>query len=64
VRLLSAAGALRISIGSVIDPADQSDYQNRRAALREKLGQEQFAALWEEGRKLTLEQAITYALEE
>jgi predicted ATPase/class 3 adenylate cyclase len=64
VRLLSAAGALRISIGSVIDPADQPDYQNRRAALREKLGQEQFAALWEEGRKLTLEQAITYALEE
>ncbi len=40
VRLLSAAGALRISIGSVIDPADQPDYQNRRAALREKLGQE------------------------
>jgi predicted ATPase/class 3 adenylate cyclase len=64
VRLLSAAGALRISIGSVIDPADQPEYQNRRAALREKLGQEQFAALWEEGRKLTLEQAITYALEE
>jgi non-specific serine/threonine protein kinase len=64
VRLLSAAGALRISIGSVIDPADQSEYQNRRAALREKLGQEQFAALWEEGRALTLEQAISYALAE
>jgi predicted ATPase/class 3 adenylate cyclase len=64
IRLLSAAGALRISIGSVIDPADQPEYQNRRAALREKLGQEQFTALWEEGRKLTLEQAITYALEE
>jgi predicted ATPase/class 3 adenylate cyclase len=64
IRLLSAAGALRISIGSVIDPADQPEYQNRRAALRAELGQERFAALWEEGRALTLEQAITYALEE
>jgi predicted ATPase/class 3 adenylate cyclase len=63
VRLLSAAGALRISIGSVIDPADQPEYQNRRAALRSELGQEQFAALWEAGRALTLDQAITYALE-
>jgi hypothetical protein len=60
---LSAAGALRISIGSVIDPADQPEYQNRRAALRSELGQEQFAALWEAGRALTLDQAITYALE-
>ena len=64
MRLLSAAGALRISIGSVIDPADQPDYQKRRAALREKLGQERFAGLWEEGRALSLEQAIMYALEE
>ncbi|HKG53394.1 MAG TPA: hypothetical protein VKB04_03980, partial [Anaerolineales bacterium] len=64
VRLLSVAAALRISIGSVIDPVDQPDYQSRRAALRAELGQERFAALWEEGRALALEQAITYALEE
>jgi non-specific serine/threonine protein kinase len=64
VRLLSAAAALRISIGSVIDPVDQPEYQNRRMALRTELGQERFAAMWEEGRTLTLEQAIAYALEE
>ncbi|HLO27767.1 MAG TPA: tetratricopeptide repeat protein [Anaerolineales bacterium] len=63
VRLLSAAAALRISIGSVIDPADQPDYQNRRSTLRAELGQERFAAVWNEGRALTLEQAIVYALE-
>ncbi len=64
VRLLSAAAALRISIGSVIDPVDQPEYQNRRTALRTELGQERFAAMWDEGRALTLEQAIAYALED
>jgi predicted ATPase/class 3 adenylate cyclase len=63
VRLLSAAAALRISIGSVIDPVDQAEYQNRRAALRAELGEKQFAKLWEEGRSLSLEQSIKYALE-
>jgi tetratricopeptide (TPR) repeat protein len=63
VRLLSAAAALRISIGSVIDPADQEEYQNRRTALRAELGEEQFAKTWEEGRAMTLERAIAYALE-
>jgi tetratricopeptide (TPR) repeat protein len=64
VRLLSTAATLRISIGSVIDPADQPEYQSRRAALRAKVGQERFALLWEEGRTLTLERAITYALQQ
>jgi len=64
VRLLSAASVLRISIGSVIDPADQAEYQNRRAALRAELGEERFVAIWTEGRALTLEQAIAYALED
>jgi predicted ATPase/class 3 adenylate cyclase len=63
VRLLSAASALRISIGSVIDPVDQPEYKNRRSALRAELGEEQFAIVWDEGRAMTLEQAITYALE-
>jgi len=62
VRLLSAAATLRISIGSVIDPVDQPEYQSRRNGLRTQLGQQGFAALWEEGRALSLEQAISYAL--
>ena len=63
VRLLSAAARLRIAIGSVIDPVDQAEYQNRRTSLRSELGKVRFAALWEEGRLLTLEQAVAYALE-
>ena len=63
VRLLSTAAALRISLGSVIDPVDQAEYQDRRTALRTELGEERFASAWNEGRALTLEQAIAYALE-
>lgn len=62
VHMLSAAAALRISIGSVIDPVDQPEYQNRRAALRAELGEARFEAAWNEGRALSLEQAIAYAL--
>jgi predicted ATPase/class 3 adenylate cyclase len=64
VRLLSAAAALRVSIGSVIDPADQVEYQKQRAALRAELGEERFSTIWNEGRALTLEQAAAYALED
>jgi predicted ATPase/class 3 adenylate cyclase len=63
VRLLSAASALRISIGSVIDPVDQPEYKNRRSALVAELGAERFAAVWEEGRAMTMEQAVSYALD-
>ena len=63
VHLFSAAAALRASIGSVIDPADHAKYEKNRRSLRAKLGKERFAAAVEEGRALTLEQAIAYALE-
>jgi non-specific serine/threonine protein kinase len=64
VRLLSAAAVLRVSIGSIIDPADQAEYHDRRAALRAELGEERFSAIWNEGRGLTLERAVAYALED
>lgn len=63
VRLFSAAAALRASMGSVVDHADQTEYENTRNALRAKLGQERFAAVWNEGHAMALEQVIAYALE-
>ena len=63
VRLFSAAAALRDSIGSVIDPVDQPQYERRLASMRAGLGEERFEAAWDEGRTLTLEQAIAHALE-
>lgn len=64
VHLLSAAAALRISIGSIIDPADQEDYDSKLNTLRAELGVSRFAKLWDEGNALTLEQAVAHALEE
>jgi non-specific serine/threonine protein kinase len=62
-RLFGAAAGLRRAIGSVIDPADREEYDRRLATLREALGEAQFAAAWEAGRALNLEQAVAYALE-
>ena len=64
VRLLSAAATLRISIGSVVDPVDQAGYQKQLSALRTQLGIPRFGKFWDEGRELTLEQAIEHALED
>jgi tetratricopeptide (TPR) repeat protein len=63
VRLFGAAAALRASIGSVIDPADQPEYEHKRTSLNAELGEERFNTAWNEGRALTLDQAVPYALE-
>ncbi len=63
VRLFGAGAALRASIRSVIDPADQPAYESKILALRAELGKDRFTAAWDEGRRMTLEQAAAYALE-
>jgi predicted ATPase/class 3 adenylate cyclase/Tfp pilus assembly protein PilF len=63
VRLFGAAAALRSSIGSVIDPADEANYKKNISSLRAKLGRGRFKAVWDEGRAMSLEQAVAYALE-
>jgi hypothetical protein len=50
-------------IRSVMDPAAQPAYDSTIASLRSELGEARFAANWEEGEALTLEQAAAYALE-
>jgi hypothetical protein len=62
VRLVGAATALRASIGSVIDPVDQPENDRRRAALQAALGEASFAAAWEAGTAMSLDQAVAYAL--
>ena len=64
VRIFGAAAALRESIGSVIDPVDRADYENRLDSLSTELGEPRFVAAWNEGRALSREQAVAYALEE
>ena len=63
VRLFGAGAELRASIRSVIDPSDTPAYESKIRSLRAKLGKGQFAAVWDEGRALTLERAVDYAME-
>jgi len=63
-QIFGAASALRVSMGSMIDPVDQLDHDHRIAMLREKLSEESYSAAWNEGRAMTMEQAVAYALGE
>ena len=62
--IFGAASALRASVGSVMDAADRPAYERTISRLRSQLGDEAFAAAWDEGRALTVEVAVDYALSE
>ena len=61
-RLLGAAEVLSESLDLRLPPPYQSALEQWVAASRAGLPASTFAALWAEGRAMTLEQAITYAL--
>ncbi len=61
-RLFGAAESLRENIGHHRSPQDQADYDRRVASTRSGLGEAAFTAAWAEGRAMTMEQAIEYAL--
>jgi tetratricopeptide (TPR) repeat protein len=60
-RLLGATAAHFEAIGAAMWSADRIDYQRNVAAIRAVLGEAAFAAAWDAGRALTLEQAIAEA---
>jgi predicted ATPase/Tfp pilus assembly protein PilF/DNA-binding SARP family transcriptional activator len=62
--LWGAAEALREAIGAPRSPFEQPRYEGAVAAARAGLDAAAFAARWEEGRAMTLENAIAYALGE
>jgi tetratricopeptide (TPR) repeat protein len=63
-RLLGAAEADRERMGAFLQPSDTPEYQRILGEVREHLDDRSFEAAWAEGRRLTLEQAIAYALKE
>jgi predicted ATPase/class 3 adenylate cyclase len=63
-RIYGAAEALRETIGAPVNVSLRPDYDYRVADTRRALGATVFAAAWAEGRAMTLEQAVAYALEE
>jgi ATP/maltotriose-dependent transcriptional regulator MalT len=60
-RLFAAAEALRESIGYVRFPVDREAYEADVAIAREGLNEEEFRRAWEEGRAMSLDEAVTYA---
>jgi hypothetical protein len=46
----------------VLDPAGTLEYEVNLAATRTQVGQHAFAKAWQEGKTMTLEQAITEAM--
>ncbi len=63
-QLFGAAEALREAMGAPLAPVEQDEYDRSVAAAREALGEEAFEAAWAEGRAMTMEEAIAYALGE
>ena len=61
-RLFARAEVLGEAIGFRRSPTGQADYDRWLASTKNRLGEAAFAAAWAEGRAMTLEQAIEYAL--
>jgi tetratricopeptide (TPR) repeat protein len=63
LQLLGAASALREKGGTPMTPDEQIYFDERLKELREKMDSMKFDSLWSQGRALTMESAIAYALE-
>jgi tetratricopeptide (TPR) repeat protein len=61
-RLFAAAHALRDQSGMPLMRAEEQTQERERAVLEARLGRGAFASAWSEGRAMTLEQALGYAL--
>ena len=64
VKLMSAAEALRETSKSPRTPQERVEYEAEVTSLRTGMDEKTFVSLWEEGRAMTMEQAIEYALQE
>ncbi|MDQ5854676.1 MAG: tetratricopeptide repeat protein [Chloroflexota bacterium] len=62
-RVGGAAAELRAQLGAPLPPVDHTWYEAAVAHMRAVLGEGAFAAAWEEGRSMQLEQAVAFALE-
>ncbi|MGQ0548180.1 MAG: ATP-binding protein [Armatimonadota bacterium] len=63
-RLLGAAEALRETLGIVMAPANRAEYERDVSNLRVGLGEEAMAQAWAEGRAMTINEAVSYALQD
>jgi hypothetical protein len=64
VTILGAAYMLRRMIESTATPVELAEYEKELSAIREKLPETEFEGAWEEGQRLTMDEAITLAIQE
>ncbi|MGD8402317.1 MAG: adenylate/guanylate cyclase domain-containing protein [Anaerolineales bacterium] len=64
VKLFGAAEALREVSHSVRTPDEQKEFKDARTSLQLGMDEDEFNRVWEEGRSITTERAIEFALEE
>jgi hypothetical protein len=62
-RLFGVSEALREDVGVAIWPSRRPVYDQAQRALRDILGEAQFAVAWKEGRATTPERGLEYALQ-
>jgi len=62
-RLFGTAQAVGETMSIVLEPTDQVMYERNVALARKGLSEEAFAATWDEGRTMLLEEAVDVALE-
>ncbi len=60
--LSGAVGALRDSVGAPLSPSERRVLDGDLALLQTALGEHGYEAAWEEGRVMTLEKAVEFAL--
>ncbi|HEX8599016.1 MAG TPA: tetratricopeptide repeat protein [Chloroflexia bacterium] len=63
-RLFGAADAINRATGEAVPVANRAEYTQTVAGVRDSLGARAFEAAWEMGQKMSLEEAVAYALKE
>ena len=61
-RLFGAAESHREAMGTPLPPVDRAEYECSVVAVRAQLDEEAFQGAWAQGRTMTVEQALEYAL--
>ncbi len=64
IKLFAAARALRERIQSLMTDEERVEYDQAFEQVRSMLTETEFESLWDEGRSMTMEQAIEFALNE
>jgi tetratricopeptide (TPR) repeat protein len=62
--LLAASKAQFAAMGANAQPADKLELDLYKKAVRQQLGETEFNKAWDEGQRMTMEQALAMAMEE